>query len=230
VRHFEANRGATPLSEDYATHHGAKLGKDESPIGPDDALIKGNEPTSFQLRFDLSFIQLMNAKRVIWIGGLVSVLVAGTVMFLPTEEKVRLRSRARKQWKESALAEIARWVSDSNSLTNEIARLRAEAGKEPDDGWIGTNTLGMTNGEWLLYRNKCVKEPGSIHDLFLARGSDGKWYYSTFHFCTRMITLRGRMFGDEDHASIAQFARVYAVHDFDFQSEECLKKTWPVKK
>jgi hypothetical protein len=101
---------------------------------------------------------------------------------------------------------------------------------DAETGWIGTNLLVMTNGEWLAYQNKCVKEPGHIHDLFLAQGSDGKWYFSTFHFCTRMITLHGRMYGEEDHGSIAEFVRTYAVRQFDGKSDDCLEKTWPAKK
>jgi len=115
-------------------------------------------------------------------------------------------------------------------ISNEIAVLHAEAASRSGDGWVGTNILLMTNGEWFVYENNCVKEPSHIHDLFLARGSDGKWYYSTFHFCIEMITLRGEVLGEAKRASLAEFADAYALHEFDGKSDNCLKKTWPIKK
>src|SRR5258705_13844255 len=106
-------------------------------------------------------------------------------------------------------------------MTNEITRLRLEAAQDPERGWVGTNLLVMTNGDWLLYQNNCVKEPSHLHDLFLARGSDGKWYYSTFHFCVDMIVLRAGMWADQPDApgSLAEFVKTYAVREFDGKSD-----------
>ena len=115
-------------------------------------------------------------------------------------------------------------------ITNEIAILHAEAAGESGDGWIGTNVLLMTNGEYLVYSHVDAKEGRGIMDLFLARGSDGKWYYSTFHFCINMITLHGEILEESKYGSIAEFASAYAAREFDGKSDECLKKTWPVKK
>src|SRR6476620_2125948 len=114
-------------------------------------------------------------------------------------------------------------------ISNEIAMLHAEAANQSGDGWIGTNVVLMTNGEYLVYSQLCTKENPRIHDLFIARGSDGKWYYSTFHFCIGMITLRGEVLGEGKRESLAEFVKAYALQEFDGQSDECLKKTWPFK-
>ncbi len=85
----------------------------------------------------------------------------------------------------------------------------------------------MTNGQWMAYRNVCAKEKEGIPDLFLGRGSDGRWYYSTYHFCIRMIVLKD-MLGQPE--SLAQFVQEGFLREFDGHSDECLKKTWPLKR
>jgi hypothetical protein len=87
----------------------------------------------------------------------------------------------------------------------------------------------MTNGEYLVYAHIDAKEDGRIHDIFIARGSDGKWYYSTFHFCIGMVTLAAEVLGPGWNGSISEFATAYSAHEFDGHSDECLKKTWPFK-
>ena len=166
---------------------------------------------------------------MIWIGlSLVAIAVA-VASLLPDGHHWRLYSKARMQWKEAALADIAKRASDAQWLTNEIAVVRKEALEDSDAGLVGANLLLMTNGEWFVYKNNCVKEPSRIHDLFLARGSDGKWYYSTFHFCVNMIVLRGELW-PEQRGSIAGFTQNYFVKEFDGKSNACLQKTWPVEK
>jgi hypothetical protein len=84
----------------------------------------------------------------------------------------------------------------------------------------------MTNGEWMAYRNVCAKEEDRIADLVIGRGSDGKWYYSTFHFCIGMLNLRTM----EQPESLPRFQTEYFLQEFDGHSDECLKKTWPPKR
>lgn len=158
-------------------------------------------------------------------------LAVAVSALLPGGEQARLHSKGRKQWKESALKSILVQGTNSQWITNEIAKLRLEAAQDPEGGWVGTNLLVMTNGEWLLYQNNCVKEPSHLHDLFLARGSDGKWYYSTFHFCIGMVVLRMGGATEEPGApgSLAEFVKTYAVREFDGKSDVCLEKTWPIK-
>ena len=78
-------------------------------------------------------------------------------------------------------------------------------------------------GEWLAFANRCQKQDGRIPDIFLARGSDGRWYYSTYHFCIDMINLRS----EEQPEDLADIGRAYFLQTFDGHSDDCLQKTWP---
>ena len=168
-------------------------------------------------------------KLVLWSCSGVALLAVGLFVMPAIRGDPRLHSKARKQWKEQAIADMTERSSDRQMITNEIAILHAEAADKSGDGWIGTNVLLMTNGEYLVYSHVDTKQAGGIADLFLARGSDGKWYYSTFHFCINMITLRGEILGESKNGSIAEFASAYAAREFDGKSNECLRKTWPFK-
>jgi hypothetical protein len=57
--------------------------------------------------------------------------------------------------------------------------------------------------------------------LFLGHGSDGRWFYSSFHFCNYMAMVSG----EDAPGGIAEFTNRYAVRQFDGQSDECLKHT-----
>ena len=81
----------------------------------------------------------------------------------------------------------------------------------------------MRNGDWLAYANICQKEDSRIQDLFLGRGSDGRCYYSTYHFCKGMIGLKM----EEQADDLVEFAKTYCLRQFDGHSDECLQKTWP---
>lgn len=168
----------------------------------------------------------MKAKRSVWIiVALIPLIVVGAFNW-PRGENARLQSRTRKQWKDRAIADLTRRFSDPRALTNEVTALRAESARGDDGWWVGTNVLLMGDGKYLVYSDINAKEDGRIHDLFIACSSDGRWYYSTYHFCVSMVSIRV----DEQPASVDQFAQTYFVRDFDGTSETCLKKTWPVKR
>lgn len=170
------------------------------------------------------------AKKKLLIGLGVFLLI-GVVAFalLPDPQQRRLRAPERKQWKEQALARVNASSRNAQMISNEVAVLHAEAQTQSGDGWIGMSLVLMTNGEHLVYSHIDAKQDRRVSDLFLARGSDGKWYYSTYHFCINMITLRTEIMGESKRGSIREFASEYALHEFDGQSDECLKKTWPVR-
>ena len=137
-----------------------------------------------------------------------------------------LGSKGRKGWKAHALVDIRRWSDDSNWITNEIAAVKRKSGEE-DLAWLSNHLITMKNGEWIVYSAVCSKEPPSVHDIFLGRGSNGKFYYSTFHFCVGMCSLA--VLGSDQPTNLLSFAESYFLREFDGQSEECLKSTWPVK-
>ena len=126
-----------------------------------------------------------------------------------------LASTARRQWKEGAIAAIELRLADSAKFPT--------ADNHSEHGWAGGDVLVMANNEWMICQNVCTKGSKDIKkDLFIGRGSDGKWYYSTFHFCIGKVVL----WGEPQPANLAQFVTMYSLVEFDGKSDECLKETW----
>jgi hypothetical protein len=166
-------------------------------------------------------------KKLAIIGAAVCLcaVALGVVFFIGGPS--RLDSKARKHWKDKAVAEIARQTSDPAPILKEVEAMKTKSSVESEwDRWISEDLIVMMNGEWMAYRNICAKEEGRIPDLLIGRGSDGKWYYSTYHFCIGMIVLRD-MIGQPE--SLAKFRTDCFLQEFDGRSDECLKKTWPLK-
>jgi hypothetical protein len=162
-------------------------------------------------------------KKWFIIAGVAGLLITtGIALFRPRDQ---LRSSERRSWKQKGIAEIAARIADPAWLTNEFTRLKVQSGGDSDSkaSWLSDRIIVTRRGEWLAYANVCRKESAHIHDLFLARGSDGRWYYSTYHFCIGMIVLRV----EEQPEDLAGFAKTYFVRTFDGQSDDCLQKTWP---
>jgi len=167
-------------------------------------------------------------RRFLWGSAAAAVLLAvliGSVLWLRTSAGPY--GRARRAWKDRAVAEIAVRAADAGALASAVEALRASAREHPEsDAWIGQDLLLMKNGDWIAYASICGKEDPRIPDLFIGRGSDGKWYFSTFHFCRQMIVLRD----DEQPESLEQFADWYYLEEFDGRSDACLARTWPVSR
>jgi hypothetical protein len=163
-------------------------------------------------------------KKVFSIGGvctalLASAVIALAVLFTPS-------SNARRAWKEKAIAEISSQMADLMWPSNEVARLSHLGTSDPSDSdrWLSGRLILMRNGDWLTYRSVCQKENRRIADLFIARGSDERWYYSTFHFCKGMLDLKM----EDQSEDLPAFVKAYYLRSFDGHSDECLQKTWPV--
>ncbi len=151
---------------------------------------------------------------------LLAVIATGAFLRLPS-----LQSSARRAWKESSIADIAARVADPSWPTNELAHLKPQSTNDPSDdaSWLSDHIILTRKGEWLAYANSCQKQDGRIADIFLARGSDGQWYYSTYHFCVGMVVLRA----EEQPEDLATFTKTYFLRTFDGHSDNCLQKTWP---
>ncbi len=162
-------------------------------------------------------------KRLIAIASVLLALLVMAAVVIAT--RFAPSASARKAWKEKSIAEISSRINDSAWVTNELAQIRARGTNDPSDsdGWLSERLIVMRNGDWLAYANICQKEDRRIQDLFLARASDGRWYYSTFHFCKGMIVLRM----EEQSEDLPAFASAYYLHSFDGHSDQCLQKTWP---
>lgn len=166
---------------------------------------------------------LPTVKRFIIIAGFVSVLVAVTVIAIAL--RYAPSASARRAWKDNAIREISTRLADPTWPGHELTHLKAKGTNDPGDSdtWLSERLIVMQNGEWLAYANTCQKQDSRIRDLFLGRGSDGRWYYSTYHFCVGMIVLRM----EEQPHDLAEFSKTYHLRGFDGHSDECLQKTWP---
>jgi hypothetical protein len=90
---------------------------------------------------------------------------------------------------------------------------------EPE--WLTADTIVFRDASWLAYRGQCHKEDPKIHDIFIARASDGNWYFSDHHFCKEMMVLSM----DGQPGSLEQFKAKYFLGRFDGASDEALKPT-----
>jgi hypothetical protein len=133
--------------------------------------------------------------------------------------------RARENWKNATLRKLA-----ETSITNEQIRVELDQIRNPTPnlnfGWAHDQVILMTNGQYLVYAFWHGFNSGAVDHLFLAHGTDGKWYYSTYHFCSQMAGI----LGDDPAGSIGEFVSRYSLREFDGKSDECLKHTWPPKR
>jgi hypothetical protein len=163
----------------------------------------------------------LNRKLIIWLA--IPVLIVVSIAGCMLVEKHRYE-HARKVWKDNALVQLAR-----TSMTNEVVLTEIDQIKHPtrnlDFGWAHQHVLLMTNGEFLVYASRHGFNNGLVDHLFLAHGSDGRWYYSTYHFCNSMVGVSG----DDPPGSITEFASRYSAREFDGRSDVCLLHTWPEK-
>ncbi|MFO1520957.1 MAG: hypothetical protein U1F77_17930 [Kiritimatiellia bacterium] len=157
-----------------------------------------------------------------FLGGAVILAVAVFAYGLP-----KYRQHARLAWKTAALPEIKRLAEDPAWVADQMRML---AGTAPATGgvlaapWLSEHMILMKNGEWLVYKSHCNKvPPRRVSDIFLARGSNGQWYYSTCHFCVGMCAL---ILQQEDQPrDIDTFERLYHLKKFDGLSDDCLQET-----
>lgn len=153
--------------------------------------------------------------------GIVALVGIVLILGLP-----KYQQYARRAWKEGALPEIRRLADDPSLVSAEINMLggpRAGNGRVLAEHWLSDRLILMSNGEWLVYKSHCSKvSPRLVSDIFLAKGSNGKWHYSTYHFCVGMCVLV--MMQDAQPRDLAAFAKTYHLQEFDGQSDECLKE------
>lgn len=131
----------------------------------------------------------------------------------------------RRAWKNNAIAQVSKHASDPAWVAAQIEMIRAR--HSPSQGehryFSSPDMILMKNGEWIACASICRKQDWRIDDIFIGRGSDGKWYYSTYHFCIDMMNLT--MY--HERPSLQDFAQIYFLREFDGQSNDCLQATWP---
>lgn len=157
-------------------------------------------------------------NRVLIVGLSIPIVLAGLVFGWWTFTRYRYE-RDRTAWKTATLQRLA-----ATSFTKEdIAQDLAPWSTADSQAWTGEHVLMMKNGEYLIFAFRHGFNNGFVDHLFLAHGSNGHWYYSTYHFCNEMVGVRA----DDPPGSIAEFSSRYAVREFDGKSDVCLQHTWP---
>jgi hypothetical protein len=131
------------------------------------------------------------------------------------------------EWKRNAIAKIEARVADQAWLESERKKLAAEASstdQSPGASWVGDELLTTQNGDWMICQSIATKENklGIHQDLFIALGSDHRWYYSSFHFCISKISIMI----DPQVENLADLVEAYWMVPFDGKSDDCLKPTW----
>ena len=147
---------------------------------------------------------------------IVAVLVGGWWF---AKQKV---TRERSDWKITTLERLAERMTADAVIGRELEQLRAVPSPNIDFGWAHDNVLLMANGEYIIFAFWHSPYRGFVGDLFLGHTADGRWLYSSYHFCHRMAAVRG----DAPPKSIADFEARYFVREFDGQSDDCLHETW----
>ncbi len=172
----------------------------------------------------LSLTQALAVKKPFAIA-IVSVLLLAVIGAVALLRPPSLQSSARRAWKAKSIADIAARIADPSWPTNELAHLKPQSTNDEseDASWLSEHIIVTRKGEWLAFANICQKQDDRIPDIFLARGSDGAWYYSTYHFCVGMVVLRM----EEQPEDLATFAKTHFLQMFDGSSDDCLQKTWP---
>ncbi len=131
-------------------------------------------------------------KWVLFAAAILAV-AAAAYAFISLRSGDLLDAKPRKEWKDNAIRSVERKAADTAWVTNQVATLkdRITGAGDIEGNWIADELLLMQNVDWIAYSSKCRKEDWRIHDIFIGRASDGKWYYSTYHFCITTSSLRG---------------------------------------
>lgn len=165
----------------------------------------------------------VSRKLIIWL----SIPVILVALVLGGWSAVRYKhQRARAGWMAATLSQLSALSRTNENVCRELESLKANQVVGGHHEWTGDHVVLMTNDEFLVYGSRHGFNSGFVDHLFLAHGSDGRWYYSTYHFCNSMAGVRF----DEPPGSIAEFASRYAAREFDGKSDVCLQHTWPEKR
>ena len=162
----------------------------------------------------------ISRKAIVWLAIPIAL---GLSLIVAQWAVRRNHERARVQWKAATLPHLAGLSIGNEDISGELETLKSGINEDRRE-WVSDHVLLMTNGDYLIYAFRHGFNNGFVNHLFLAHGSNRRWLYSTYHFCNQMAGARF----DEPPGSIAEFAKRYSAREFDGESDECLKRTWPL--
>jgi len=137
------------------------------------------------------------------------------------------------EYRAAAVAEVGR-LADNEQWVEEQADVLQGENDWRERKWFTDRFILMRNGDWMTYWYRCSKgdrpkkqllRGSHTYDIFIGKGSDGKWYYTTFHFCVGMVVLRT----EEQPTDLAAFVdnEWFSFREFDGSAANCVGKTWP---
>jgi hypothetical protein len=129
----------------------------------------------------------------------------------------------RRKWKNDMIASITTDLKNPDYLKERLGEVPKPMAdfdtSEPQ--WLTEDTIVCRDASWLAYRAQTHKNDPKIHDIFIARASDEKWYYSDFHFCKQMMVLESN--GQPE--TLEQLKKEYSLVEFDGSSDDALNQT-----
>ena len=150
------------------------------------------------------------------------ICVGAGVLFIVRKRFDVHHSADRRLWKNRAVVAIASNLQDPEYLKKrfgEIPKPRGELDTSITQ-WKTADTIVCRDSSWLAYRAQCHKSDRKVHDIFIAKASDGTWCYSDYHFCIDLMML------EEQPESLMDFKYRYFMIEFDGSSDEALDPTW----
>jgi len=150
----------------------------------------------------------------------VILMVCGALVTLTQWYFPNIRREAIAVFQRDAIAEVTRLTQDTKWIEERLAPI---AEVTWNSAWFSQDMIIMTNCEWIVCQAGCRKSNWKIDDIFIGRASDGKWYYTTYHFCTQMSWLEG----NGPSKSLASFAKDYSLREFSGDLTATLSPTWP---
>ena len=133
----------------------------------------------------------------------------------------------RQSWKNEAITAITNDLKDPEHLKMRFGDIPKPRGEfdtsEPE--WLTSDTIVCGDASWLAYRGQCHKQDPKVHDIFIAKASDGNWYYSDYHFCKEMFMLAS----NGQPGSLEEFKKEYFLVQFDGVSDDALQPTWNIR-
>jgi hypothetical protein len=159
-------------------------------------------------------------KKIWWIGIPIILVLALPLGYFGLKQKSALE---RARWKDTAVERLSLLSPTNSDWADRFASMMERRANNEFEAWVDEPFLVMTNGEYLVYAFRHGRNNGFVDHLFLARGSNGRWYYSSYHFCNGMAGI----LSEDRPGSIDEFAQRYFVQEFDGKSPVCLERTWP---
>lgn len=157
-------------------------------------------------------------RKFLIIAAIVIAIIVGAFFSLPIIIREVVMKPAQMEWRRNAISLIEEIFNDPAKMEEE--RKNMQSGMGGDDSFLAEHLILMQNGEWIVYSAECHKKDRRIRDIFIGKASDGKWYYTNYHFCIGMINLMSQP------ETFADFTNEYSVCEFDGDPKNTFGDTW----